>query len=148
MDDYEKYMADLRARREAAQWAPRIDDQYPGLPVGPLATRRDAETQYRVLEFLTHRPVGEQWAYGMEIFDDIRETNPRTSFGEAYLNIERLTRAEYLEMKWGEPEPERGGNQRKYYRATSDGTRAYNNTETVSRTQLAWRHQKAAPRLG
>jgi DNA-binding PadR family transcriptional regulator len=121
-------------------------DLYPELPVGLLATKRDAEAQYRVLEFLTHRPAGQQWADVMEIFEALRETAPKTDFGRVYVNVERLALANYLEVKLGEPE--RGGRRRKYYRATSDGTRAYNNTETASRSPSAWRHQKPAPALG
>ena len=81
----------------------------------------------------------------MEVFDALRETDPRTSFGEVYTALERLTWPKYLETRLGEPEPERAVRSKKYYRATYDGTRAYDNSKTASRPALTRPNQKPAP---
>lgn len=124
-----------------------VNDQYPDLPVTDwLSTKRDADMQYRVMEFLTQRPTGEQWANTAEIYDALRATDPRPFIGRLYTNLDRLTAAQFLEKKQGEPEPERGGRTRPYYRATSDGTRAYNNSKkAASRPGLTLPNQKPAP---
>lgn len=127
---------------------PDMHDHFPGLPVPlPLGTtKRDAETQYLILRFLTEQPAGEQWANGSELFEAVRESYPRISFGQIYSNAEVLTVAKYLEKKLGEPEPERGGRQRNYYRATPSGKRAYANAvKTASRSPVNRPNKAPAP---
>jgi predicted transcriptional regulator len=99
--------------------------------------------EYRIMEVLTSRPQQLEWT-GMEVCDAIRETYPRTSFGSVHTSLQRLTWKEYVERRFGEPDVARGGRRRAYYRATSDGTRAYDNTRTASRPCLEWPSQKPA----
>ncbi len=81
----------------------------------------------------------------MEIAEALEQINSRFRFGDIYTALDLLTRAQYLERKLGQAEPERGGRARNYYRPTPRGTRAYDNTKTVSRSSLTRRHQKPAP---
>ena len=84
--------------------------------------------EHRLMEVFTHRPGNEQWASAKEAYESMRETDPRTNFGSVFAALERLTWKDYLERKLGEPEPQRGGRGRCYYRATEEGGRRLRNT--------------------
>ena len=77
------------------------------------------------IEHLVVRAVvalGDDGAYGMEVFEAIRASAyPPISFGSVYTALERLSWKGYLESDLGEPEPARGGRARKYYRVTGLG---------------------------
>jgi PadR family transcriptional regulator PadR len=60
--------------------------------------------------------LGENDAYGMEVFDTIGSGYPPISFGSVYTALERLTWKGYLETHMSEPEAARGGRARKYFR--------------------------------
>jgi predicted transcriptional regulator len=102
-----------------------------------------SKAEYRVMEVLTSRPEQQEWT-SLEVGDAIRETDPRTSYGSVFVSLERLTWKDYVERRFGEPEAKRHGRGRAYYRATSDGTRAYDNTKTASRPCSASPTQKPA----
>ena len=58
-------------------------------------------------------------AHGMNVFETVRESYSRISFGSVYTSLERLTWKGYLESRVGEPE--RGGRARKFYKITGLG---------------------------
>lgn len=60
-------------------------------------------------------------AHGMAVYETVRESYPRISFGSVYTSLERLTWKGYLDAKIGGPEPLRGGRARKFYKATGLG---------------------------
>lgn len=60
-------------------------------------------------------------AHGMNVFETVKESYPRISFGSVYTSLERLTWKGYLESRLGGPEPTRGGRSRKFYKATGLG---------------------------
>jgi PadR family transcriptional regulator, regulatory protein PadR len=70
----------------------------------------------------------------MSAFDEARKISPTVSFGSIYTALERMTWKGYLESEWGEPEPERGGRPRKYYRVTDLGEDALRETEVAIAT--------------
>jgi len=70
-------------------------------------------------------------AHGMAVFETVRESYPRISFGSVYTSLERLTWKGYLEMKLsGAGLAGNRGRARKFYKATGLGykvARATNN---------------------
>lgn len=102
--------------------------------------------EHQVMKFFADRPKGEEWASALEVFEDFRQTNARTSIVNLYRTLERLTGKDYLERELGEPKPERANRPQKFYRATSNGTRVYNNTvKAVSRSPLHRSNPRPAP---
>ena len=77
------------------------------------------------------KSLGDDTAYGMEVFETIQSVYPKISFGSVYTALERLTWKGYLESKLGEPEPMRGGRARKYYRVTGEGKKVLDATSKV-----------------
>jgi PadR family transcriptional regulator, regulatory protein PadR len=86
------------------------------------------------IEHLVVRAVmvlGEDAAYGMRVFETIRNVYPPISFGSVYTGLERLTWKGYLQSKLGEPEPTRGGRARKYYKVTALGKKVLSETSNI-----------------
>ena len=92
--------------------------------------------------------VEESEAYGMEIFDAIREKYQEISFGSVYASLERLTWKGYVESKLGEPEAKRGGRARKYYRVSGLGKRVYDATEQLYSSMRIGGKQRLVPATG
>ena len=70
-------------------------------------------------------------AYGMSIFEYIRERYPAISFGSVYTSLERMTWKGYVEGEVGEPEQTRGGRARKYYHVTGLGRKVLQATRAA-----------------
>jgi DNA-binding PadR family transcriptional regulator len=86
------------------------------------------------IEHLVVRAVsalGEDSAYGMAVYEAIRSVYLPISFGSVYTALERLTWKGYLENRLGEPEPQRGGRARKYYKVTGMGKSVLEGTSKV-----------------
>jgi PadR family transcriptional regulator, regulatory protein PadR len=65
--------------------------------------------------------------YGRQIRDNY-ETRTRHSMplGSLYTTLERMEKKGFVRSRMGESNPERGGNRRKYFRLTGEGTKAFN----------------------
>ena len=64
--------------------------------------------------------------YGRDIRNEFRKrTGTELPLGSLYTTLERMAAKGFLKPRMGESEHERGGNRRRYYRVTADGTRAF-----------------------
>jgi len=74
-------------------------------------------------------------AYGVKIRKYLIEvTGSDISIGGIYVPLDRLVRKEYLQTYQGEPTPERGGMSKRYYKLTSEGIEALQETKRVQET--------------
>lgn len=62
-------------------------------------------------------------AYGLSIYDKLRELEDDPNQGSMYVTLDRLERKGYLASRLTEPLAERGGQPRKYYRVKPEGAR-------------------------
>jgi len=98
--------------------------------------------QFRVMEVLSH--TSQEWTTAYEVFCAIEKTDPRTRPGQVVIALHRLKLPDkrYVEHK-RDMDPE-DGMPKGYFRLTSDGTRAYDNSKkAASRSPLSRRHQPA-----
>lgn len=66
-------------------------------------------------------------AYGMAIFDEIRDVTGReVAIPTVYVTLTRLEKKGYVSSDVGEPSPERGGRAKKFYRLEAAGRDALN----------------------
>lgn len=64
-------------------------------------------------------------AYGSRIWKEIRERGGRqVSLGAVYTTLARLEEKGHLSSRVGDPDPERGGRPRRYYKVESQGRAA------------------------
>ena len=64
-------------------------------------------------------------AYGVPIRDELeRRAGRQVSLGSVYKTLERLETKGYVSSQIGEPNPERGGRRKKFYRLEPIGARA------------------------
>lgn len=65
--------------------------------------------------------------YGREIRDEYeRRSGRQMPYGSLYTTLDRMEDKGYLTARLGDPNPERGGNRRKFYRITGVGLMALN----------------------
>ena len=71
-------------------------------------------------------------AYGMTVYDEIRETTGRQgSVPAVYVTLTRLERKRYLATAKGSPTSDRGGRPKKFYRLLPAGIRALEQSRTM-----------------
>ena len=71
-------------------------------------------------------------AYGMTIYDEIRDTTGREgSVPAVYVTLTRLERKGYLAVSKGSPSADRGGRPKKFYRLLPAGVRALEQSRTM-----------------
>ena len=64
-------------------------------------------------------------AYGMSIFEEIKEVTGRDlTIPAVYVTLNRLEKKGYVTSRTGEATSERGGRAKKFYRLTEEGERA------------------------
>ena len=74
-------------------------------------------------------------AYGVKIRKYlIKVTGSDISIGGIYVPLDRLVRKEFLQAYQGEPTPERGGMSKRYYKLTSEGVEALQESKRVHDT--------------
>lgn len=92
-------------------------------PLGPM--------EFTILSILINDPRD---AYGATIQRRLEETTGRPySAGALYTALERLRQKGFVDAKWGEPSPERGGRRKRYYWIERAGREAVRQTETIYR---------------
>lgn len=69
-------------------------------------------------------------AYAVAVRDEIqRRTGLDLARGSVYVALDRLDRKGYVESRFGDPTPERGGKAKRFFRATAAGLRALSHAE-------------------
>jgi PadR family transcriptional regulator, regulatory protein PadR len=71
-----------------------------------------------------------------DVYDSLADKLARVSFGAIYTTLDRMIDKKFVEVRKGEPLPERGGKARNYYRVTSGGRAAVIETQRTT-TALA-----------
>ena len=59
-----------------------------------------------------------------DVYQSLADKLQRVSFGAIYTTLDRMLDKKFVEVRKGEPIPERGGKARNYYRITSGGRAA------------------------
>jgi len=59
-----------------------------------------------------------------DVYEFLADKLRRVSFGAIYTTLDRMLNKKFVEVRKGEPLPERGGKARNYYRITSGGRAA------------------------
>ena len=59
-----------------------------------------------------------------DVYESLADKLQRVSFGAIYTTLDRMLDKKFVEVRKGEPLPERGGKARNYYRITSGGRAA------------------------
>lgn len=90
--------------------------------MGKKKTPNASQREFLLLGCVLH---GEK--YGLEIRDEFeKRTGEPMPLGSLYVTLDRMEDKGFLKTREGEPNPERGGNNRKYYKITATGTDAFN----------------------
>lgn len=77
-------------------------------------------------------------AYGVVIRNDIHRTTGKSiAYGTLYFLLDQLTHKSHVEKFKGEPTPERGGRSKTYYRLTTEGIEALE--ESFELNKKAWK---------
>lgn len=73
-------------------------------------------------------------AYGVTIRRElIEKADKDVAVGAIYTGLERLAKKGFVESRYGDPTPERGGRAKRFYRVTALGRKALNETQTAIR---------------
>lgn len=72
--------------------------------------------------------------YGLEIIADVKQAGTHLSLGSLYNALSRLEKEGLVESYWGEATAERGGNRRRYYKITAEGSKTVNEHQTTFNT--------------
>ncbi|MFT3784906.1 MAG: PadR family transcriptional regulator [Tepidisphaeraceae bacterium] len=71
--------------------------------------------------------MGGQEKYGREILKDFEvRSNRKLPIGSLYTTLDRIEAKGFLRSREGEPNPELGGNRRRFYKITGAGVAALN----------------------
>jgi PadR family transcriptional regulator PadR len=71
-------------------------------------------------------------AYGVPIRGEIAQRGKRgTSVGALYSTLDRLEAKGYVQSRFADPTPERGGRSKRYFRVTAEGLEALANSKSV-----------------
>ena len=74
-------------------------------------------------------------AYGVKIHRKITEmTGHSMLFGSLYNSLENLAKKGYVNIRKGEPTPERGGNNKVYYSITEEGMAALQKAKELQKS--------------
>lgn len=77
-------------------------------------------------------------AYGVTVRQEIESrTSREVSIGAVYATLDRLETKGYVNSRFGEPSPERGGRSKRFFRVTPKGLAAVNRTH-----ETLWRMTK------
>lgn len=67
-----------------------------------------------------------------DVYEALADKLSRVSFGAIYTTLDRMVDKKFVEVRKGEPLPERGGKARNYYRVTSGGRSAVMETQRTT----------------
>jgi len=69
-------------------------------------------------------------AYGNSLLELLEQgAGRKASLGAIQITLERLEKKAFVESRWGDPLPERGGRRRRYYSITAQGATALEQAE-------------------
>ena len=68
-----------------------------------------------------------------DVYEALEDKLERISFGAIYTTLDRMLGKKFVEVRRGEPLPERGGKARNYYRITSGGRAAVIEAQRLGR---------------
>lgn len=75
--------------------------------------------------------------YGRQVRDRYEErTGQKMPLGSLYVTLDRMEEKGFVRSRDGDPDPERGGNRRKFFRLTASGTRALNDLQQWAATLM------------
>lgn len=72
-------------------------------------------------------------AYGVTVWDDLRQAGREVAIGQIYATIDRLEASGFVESEFGEATKERGGRRKKFFAITGEGVQALNEAESIRR---------------
>ena len=71
--------------------------------------------------------------YGREIRDLYQKrTNQQLPLGSLYTTLDRMEDQGFISSRMGDPNPDRGGNRRKFYKITTPGLKALNSVRAAA----------------
>ncbi len=90
--------------------------------------RRDYLGEFEHLVLLALLRLGDR-AYGVTVRQEIGlRTKREVSMGAVYATLDRLQSKGYVNSRYGDPTPERGGRSKRLFRVTGKGVAAVNRT--------------------
>lgn len=82
---------------------------------------------------------GTEGGYGLEVYDTAVQIGSENlvKIGSLYSTLDRLERRGFMTSWFGEPDPERGGKPRRYFRIEASGARALKQSLALTSQHVA-----------